>query len=147
MSLTVKDRIEQFKRDCKSNDYYTKAIMECNERIEELDVKLDGLGCPNGNTNPKCENARNPYAANKLKPLMEQDAIIKERDDYIKRVNKVNSILMKIINPVDRQLITDLYILKKNHENTADKFHYANRSSMHKHVDRVLSKIFEEYTL
>ena len=36
--LTLKDKIEQFKRDCRSNEYYTKAILDCNERIEELDV-------------------------------------------------------------------------------------------------------------
>ena len=47
--LSTKDKVEQFKRDCKSNDYYTKAILICNERIEELDVQLTGLGCPNGN--------------------------------------------------------------------------------------------------
>ena len=38
--LSTKDKVEQFKRDCKSNDYYTKAILICNERIEELDVQL-----------------------------------------------------------------------------------------------------------
>lgn len=142
--ITVKDKIEQFKRDCKSNDYYTKAVLDCNERIEELDVQLTGLGSPHGSSDPKCENASNPYAMNKLKPLMEQDAIIKERDDYIKRINQVNTILMKITDPVDRQLITDLYVLKKNHENTADKFHYASRSAMHYHVNDVLGKLFED---
>lgn len=145
--LTVKDKIEQFKRDCKSNDYYTKAIMDCNERIEELDVKLNGLGCPNGNTEPKRENARNPYAANKIGPIVEQDEIIKERNEYIRRINYVNTMLMKILNPVDRQLITDLFILKKNHENTADKFHYASRSAMHYHVNEILSSLFNISTM
>ena len=138
--LTIKDKIEQFKRDCKSNDYYTKAIMECNEKIEELDVILNGLGCPNGNTGPKCENARNPYASDKLEPLMKQEQIINERNEYIRRINSVNTKLMKITDPIDRQIIQELYIQKKNHQNVADKFHM-NRQSMYKHVNKVIEKI------
>lgn len=139
--LTIKDKIEQFKRDCKSNDYYTKAIMECNEKIEELDVILNGLGCPNGNTEPKCENARNPYASDKLEPLMKQEQIINERNEYIRRINSVNTKLMKITDPVDRQMIIDLYIEKKSYTNMTDKYHFGNKSSLFKHVNKVIEKI------
>lgn len=139
--LTIKDKIEQFKRDCKSNDYYTKAIMECNEKIEELDVILNGLGCPNGNTGPKCENARNPYASDKLEPLMKQEQIINERNEYIRRINSVNTKLMKITDPVDRQLVVDLYVERKNHESMSNKYHYASRMAMYKHVNKVIEKI------
>lgn len=111
--LTEKDKIEQFKRDCKSNDYYTKTILECNEKIEELDVKLNGLGCPNGNDEPKCENAGDPYKSNKLALIMQQDQIIKERNECIKKINSVNTKLMKILDPVDRQIIIEVYIDKK----------------------------------
>lgn len=38
--VTIKDKVEQFKRDCKSNDYYTKMVLDCNERLEEIAVKL-----------------------------------------------------------------------------------------------------------
>ncbi len=138
--LTIKDKIEQFKRDCKSNDYYTKAILDCNERIEELDVQLMGLGCPNGSSAPKCENAGNPYASNKLGPIMLQDQIIEERNGYIKRINDVNSKLMKIIDPIDRQIIIDLYIEKKNHQLVADKY-FMNRQNMYKHINKVIEKI------
>jgi hypothetical protein len=139
--LTIKDKIEQFKRDCKSNDYYTKAIMECNEKIEELDVILNGLCCPNGNTGPKCENARNPYASDKLEPLMKQEQIINERNEYIRRINSVNTKLMKITDPVDRQMIIDLYVERKNHESMSNKYHYASRMAMYKHVNKVIEKI------
>ncbi len=139
--LTTKDKVEQFKRDCKSVRYYTEMIIECNERIEEYDVILNGLGSPNGNTEPKCENARNPYASNKLEPLMKQDEIIRERNDYIRRINDVNRKLNMIQNPVDRQMIVDLYMEKKNHEYTADKYHYASRMAMYKHINKVIEEI------
>lgn len=105
--LTVKDKIEQFKRDCKSNDYYTKAVMECNERIQELDLQLTGMTSASSD-GPKCENASNPYKENKLGLLVLQDQIIRERDEYIKKINNVSSKLMRIADPVDRQMITDL---------------------------------------
>lgn len=141
--LTVKDKIEQFKRECRSNDYCTKAILDCNERIEELDVQLNGLGCPNGVTGPKCENSADPYKTNKIGLIMMQDQIIEEREGYIKRINFVNSMLMKILNPVDRQLITELYINEHNHENTAIKYHFASRSAMYYHINEVLKALFE----
>lgn len=139
--LTTKDKVEQFKRDCKSVKYYTEMIIVCNERIEEYDVILNGLGCPNGNTDPKCENARNPYASNKLEPLMKQDEVIRERNDYIRRINEVNCKLNKIKNPVDRQMIMDLFIEKKYYKNMVDKYHYNDHSAMLKYANRVISKI------
>ena len=138
--LTDKDKIEQFKRDCKSNDYYTKTILECNEKIEELDVKLNGLGCPNGNDGPKCENANDPYKSNQLALIMEQDQIIKERNECINKINSVNTKLMKILDPVDRQIIVEVYIDKKNHQHVADKYHM-NRQNMYKRINKVIEKI------
>lgn len=139
--ITKKERVEQFKRDCKSHEYYTKAIMECNEKIEELDVILNGLGCPNGNTGPKCENARNPYASDKLEPLMKQEQIINERNEYIRRINDVNTKLMKITDPVDRQMIVDLYIEKKYYKHMIDKYHYSDKSALYRHANKVIEKI------
>lgn len=139
--ITKKDKIEQFKRDCKSNEYYTKAVMECNEKIEELDAILNGLGCPNGNTDPKCENARNPYSSNKLEPLMKQDQLIKERNEYINRINDVNAKLMKITDPIDRQMIVDLFIEKKYYKHMIDKYNYSDASSLYRHANNVIAKI------
>ena len=139
--LSTKDKIEQFKRDCKSNDYYTKAILKCNERIEKLDVQLTGLGCPNGNDDPKCENARNPYKSNKLAPMMEQQQIIDERNEYMRRINSVSAKLMKITDPTDRQMIVDLFIEKKYYKNMIDKYHFNDSSAMYRHANKVISKI------
>ena len=139
--LSTKDKIEQFKRDCKSNDYYTKAILKCNERIEELDVQLTGLGCPNGNDDPKCENARNPYKSNKLAPMMEQQQIFDERNEYIRRINSVSAKLMKITDPTDRQMIVDLFVEKKYYKNMIDKYHFNDSSAMYRHANKVISKI------
>ena len=139
--LTVKDKIEQFKRECKSVEYYTKAILVWNEKIEEYDVILTGLSCPNGNDEPKRENARNPYASDKLEPLMKQGEAIRERNDYIRRINDVNRKISMIENPVDRQLIVDLFIEKKYYKRVMDDYHYNDHSAMLKFANRVIAKI------
>ena len=139
--LTVKDKIEQFKRECKSVEYYTKAILVCNERIEEYDVILTGLVCPNGNEEPKCENARDPYASDKLEPLMKQDEVIRERNDYIRRINDVNRKISMIENPVERQLIVDLFVEKKYYKRVMEDYHYNDPSAMLKFANRVIAKI------
>lgn len=139
--LSTKDKVEQFKRDCKSNDYYTKAILICNERIEELDVQLTGLGCPNGNDGIKRENAADPYKPNKIAPMMEQQQVINERNEYIRRINSVSAKLMKITDPIDRQMIVDLFIEKKYYKNMVDKYHFNDSSAMYRHANKVISKI------
>lgn len=139
--LTTKDKVEQFKRDCKSVKYYTEMIIVCNERIEEYDVILNGLGCPNGNTEPKCENARNPYASNKLEPLMKQDEVIRERNDYIRRINDVNRKINMIDDPVDRQMIIDLFIEKKYYKRMVDEYHYNDKSALYRHANKIIEKI------
>lgn len=73
---------------------------------------------------------------------MLQDQIKLERNEYIKKMNFVNGMLMKITNPTDRQMIVDLYIENKNHQYVADKYHYASRMALYKHVNKVLEKLF-----
>lgn len=138
--LTEKDKIEQFKRECKSIDYYTKKILECNEKLEELDVMLNGVSSPNGKDEPKCENAVDPYKSNKLALIMQQDQIINERNECIRKINSVNAKMMKVLDPIDRQMIVELYIEKRNHQHVAENYHM-NRQNMYKRINKVIEKI------
>lgn len=138
--VTIKDEIEQFKRDCRSMEYWTKKYIECNEKLEEIAVHLRGVSSPRTD-DVKVENAGDPYKNGKIYWFHEEDQVMKERDEYIRNMAKVNSTLMKITNHVDQQMIRDLYVEKKNHESVAERYHYANRRAMYYHVNSVLSKI------
>lgn len=138
--LTIKDKVEQFKRDCKSNDYYTKMIIECNEKLEEIANELSGVKA----VSPKgvmYENCGDPYKEYKLYWLYLEEQIVRERDEYIKRINEVNAKMMKIINPVDRQLIIDLYINRTYYKKVADNYHFNDHSAMYKHINKILETI------
>lgn len=138
--VTIKDKVEQFKRDCKSNDYYTKMVLDCNERLEEIAIKLQGISSP-AVKDVICENANDPYKDNKLYWIYQEEKVLKEREDYISRINNVNRMLMKILDPVDRQMVMDLFIEKKYYKNMVDKYHFNDKSSMYRHINKVIRKI------
>lgn len=140
--LTIQDRIEQFKRDCRSNEYYKKAVLDCDERIEEIDVILTGLACPNGYDSPRCENARNPYKSNKIEYFLKQDQIVAERKGYLTRINEINSVLMNIVDPIERQMVIELYVEQKACKYVASKYHFNDHSAMYKRVNAILKATF-----
>lgn len=112
--LTEKDKIEQFKRDLKSYEYYQKKVQQCNEELEVIAHKLEGVSSP-------CvkdviyENAGNPYSnVNKLQLMIEEDELIKERDKYIGMIGEIDAKLLKIHNTDEKEMIIDLYIKKKS---------------------------------
>lgn len=137
--VTVKDEIEQFKRDCRSMEYWTKKYIECNERLEEIAIHLKGVSSPRTD-GIKIENAGDPYKNGKIYWFYEEEQVIKERNEYLRNMTRVNSTLMKITNHIDQQIVRDLYIEKKNHELVAEKYHYASRMALYKRVNNVLKK-------
>lgn len=139
--LTEKDKIEQFKRELKSYEYYQKKVQQCNEELEVIAHKLEGVSSP-------CvkdviyENAGNPYSnVNKLQLMIEEDELIKERDKYIGMIGEIDAKLLKIHNTDEKEMIIDLYIKKINHEKVATDNYYANRAGMYKRINAILAKI------
>lgn len=145
MSLTLKEKIDQFKRDCASSAYYQKVLLELDDSIRALDYQLSEIAYQQkqmNDTNISAINKRNKAAL-----ILEQDGLVKQKEEYEKRIQEVNDKLDCIIDTYDRQMLVDLYILKKRHESVADKYHYATRAAMYKHLDKVIMKILQEETL
>ncbi len=139
--ITKKDKIEQFKRDCKSVSFYQKKINWCNEKIEELDHMIEGVSCPNGNDQPKCENARNPYKDRRIELFVEQDKYIKEREEYISFINDINAKLMKITDEKDKELIEGVFIKNIHYSHYLKEYSYNDRSALRKHINSIIGKI------
>ena len=133
------ERIEQFKRDCKSYNYYIKRIIECNERIEELDVRLQGVSSPNGNTNTKTSGTGTHPSIVAL--IMEQDEWRAERALAERHVNVVSEKLNKIKNATDREMVRDMYILNKYYPALAEKYGYNDKSYLMRKANKILGKI------
>ena len=67
--------------------------------------------------------------------------MIKERNEYINRINDINEKLSNISNPIERQMIIDLYINKVYYKEVARKYHYSDHASMYKPVNKIIAKI------
>lgn len=137
--VTKKERIEQFKRECKSYNYYLKKIIECDEHIEMLDVRLQGVSSPNGNTNEKTSGSGSHPSPISL--IMEQDEWKQERSIAMYHVEKVDKVLNEIKSAVDRAMIRDMYIDNKYYPMLAEKYHYSDKSHLVRRANKIVAKI------
>ena len=138
--ISNKDRVEQFKRDCKSYNYYLKKMIECDEKLEVIAHKLRGVS----SVSPKgviYENCGDPYKENKNLYLTQEEEVMMERKCYELCNNKVDKILLKL-DPLDRSMIKDRFIDKRYHKYIVDKYSYYDISAIDKHIDSVLTKVF-----
>lgn len=138
--LTEKDKIEQFKRELKSYEYYHKKVQECNEKLEELAVKIQGVSSP-------CikdviyENAGDPYSsANKLQLIMEEEELVKEMEMYIDRILYVDEKLMLIPNSLEKNAAVRIYVKKEMHQKVADDLNM-DRKTLYRRINAALHKI------
>ena len=139
--LTEKDKVEQFKRELKSYEFYKKKVQECNEQLEEIAVKLHGVSSP-AIKDVIYENAGNPYRKDSriLELMNDEDRLIDERQRYIDNVLYIENALLKIPNPNERKMIEDVFIRRVRHEKVAMDNGYT-RMGMHKRINVVIASI------
>lgn len=138
--LTEKDKIEQFKRELKSYEYYQKKVQECNEELEVIAHKLEGVSSP-------CvkdviyENAGDPYSdVNKLQLIFEEEELVKERKLYIDRILYVDEKMMLIPNSLEKKAAERIYIKKEMHQKVADDLNM-DRKTLYRRINAALHKI------
>lgn len=138
--LTEKDKIEQFKRELKSYEFYKKKVQECNEQLEEIAVKLQGVSSP-AIKDVIYENAGNPYSdVNKLQLIMEEEELVKERKLYIDRILYVDEKMMLIPNSLEKKAAERIYIKKEMHQKVADDLNM-DRKTLYRRINSAFSKI------
>lgn len=141
--VTVKDKVEQFKRDCKSYKHFVKMMIDCDERLYVIAHKLKGVS----SVSPKgvvYENCGDPYKENKNLYLTQEEEVIQERKMYELSNNNVDKVLLMIDDALDRNLIKDRLIDKLYYKKIVDKYSYYDISAIDKHIDSVLIGIFKE---
>lgn len=138
--ITEKDKIEQFKRDLRSYNYYLGMIEECNIQLTAIAVKLQGVSSPSIK-DVVLENAGNPYSDNRIGLMMEEGKIIDERNKWLSEVKRLDEMIAKI-DLKYKKLILDLYVEKKNHDKVAIE-NYIGRANMYKVVDKEIKSLFE----
>lgn len=134
--ITQKDKAEQFKRDLRSRQFYEGMVREYDLKLEEISIHLQGVGSPRTDVVRKTSHHRQN---NFVYWLMEEETCIKERRNYCDRIARMDEVLAKLEDE-ERDLIVDLYVKNKRHENVADE-HHMNRQNMYKKIDKMLFRI------
>ena len=140
--ITFKDKVEQFKRACKSYNHYKNMIMDCEDRLYVIAHKLKGVS----SVSPKgviYENCGDPYKEQKNEYLTKEQEIIVEKRSYEVSNENVDKIL-KLIDDTDKCMIEDRFINKKYYKRIVDKYSYNDISAIDKHIDSVLYKLFKK---
>ena len=78
MRITLKDEIEQFKRDLRSYTYHQKKVLEIEDKLEDLAVKMQGISSP-AFKEVVCENS-DPYKDRRVELMCEEGELVKERN-------------------------------------------------------------------
>lgn len=136
--LNKKDKIEQFKRDLRSRTFYTKMVVDCFERLEEISVHIGEVGAIRNDV-VRLENNHSPQN-HLLYWMMEEEKIIKEKDHYELLIQEIDDKLNCLEDQSEKIMLIDLYVKNKNHEKVADANHI-NRQNMYKKIDKILSTI------
>ena len=130
MGITNKDRVEQFKRDCKSVSYYNKVICYCDEQIRLYDEILTQVG------EQKQDESINPKAI-----LLEQEKLMAEKTKKEEWLQEIYERINQIADNIDRQMVIDAFIKGLYYKKLVNEYHFNDSSALYRHINRIIDKI------
>ena len=142
VNLTEKDKIEHFKRECKSMKYYRGMLQETKDKLEEISTRLEGVSSPAfkevvlENVGKGCN-----YDSKILALMLEEDTLCKELELWEAQIRYVEELLRKIKNPTDKQLIIELLVDRTMTYRDAAKIYNYSLSSMHRRVNLIIKRV------
>lgn len=118
MRITLKDEIEQFKRDLRSYTYHQKKVLEIEDKLEDLAVKMQGISSP-AFKEVVCENS-DPYKDRRVELMCEEGELVKERNFHLLEIKRLDDTL-RLIDEEKRKILIDIYIKRKKIDYVAAK--------------------------
>ena len=136
--ISVKEKVNYIKSELRNYNFHIKEVIELDEQIEMYNVRLQGVSSPNGNTNEKTSGTGTHPS--QIEIMCKRDEFIKKREIAMYHVQLVDNTLAKIDNPIDTQMIRDMFIDKKHYLMLIEKYNYSSQQAFSKHIDSVLKK-------
>ena len=129
-------------RELRNHYEYKKQLEEVNERIAEIDVQLTSIGSPKimSPEEAKYQKGTRIYSdINMLELFQEQDQLIKQKQDLLYLISRVQVKLNKL-DEADTQLIEQRYKYKKTLREMAAEM-CSNKDSVSKLLESIMGKI------
>lgn len=131
--LTERDKIEQFKRDLRSMNYYKEKTKEITDELIRLARVMHG---------PKTVKYGEKLGGNRINylELMEQeDAFKKELQYYSFLIYSIEKKL-KLLEKDEKMLLIELYVNRKKYEQLASEY-FASERKLKYDVNEIIRKI------
>ena len=137
-----RDSIQQVDRELRSYYFYLKKIERLQEKIYEIDVKLTSVGSPpiRSLEEAKYQRGTRIYSdVNLLELFEEQDELIKQKQDLIYLVSRMQKRLCRLSDE-EMKLIEQRYRFKKTLRELAVKMD-SNKDTINAKINMVISKL------
>jgi hypothetical protein len=137
-----REDLQVIDRELRNHYEYKKQLEEVNERIAEIDAQLTSIGSPRivSPEEAKYQKGTRIYSdINMLELFQEQDQLIKQKQDLLYLISRVQVKLNKL-DEVDMQLLEQRYKYKKTLRELAQNA-YNGKSTMSRKLDDILLKL------
>lgn len=132
-----KEEIEFTILKIKECSYLNKKIISINNQLEEINNSLIGVSSPA--VKPYIIENKKPYThSGQLELIMREEELIKQRDRYAREILAYEYVI-ESLEPEVKEMVIDLYILRKRHEEVAKK-HYFDRRTMYRRINADILK-------
>lgn len=138
-----RDSIQQVDRELRSYYFYLKKIERLQEKIYEIDVKLTSVGSPpiRSIEEAKYQRGTRIYSdVNLLELFEEQDELIKQKQDLIYLVSRMQKRLCRLSDE-EMKLIEQRYKFKKTLRELAI-LENSNKDTIFKQIEKTLRKLY-----
>lgn len=137
-----REDIQVVDRELRNHYEYKKQLDTVNERIAEIDAQLTSIGSPRimSPDEAKYQKGTRIYSdINMLELFQEQDQLIKQKQDLIYLISRVQARLNKL-DEEDMQLIEQRYKYKKTLRELAVVM-CSNKDTINAKINMVISKL------
>jgi hypothetical protein len=137
-----REDLQVIDRELRNHYEYRRQLETVNERIAEIDAQLTSIGSPRimSPDEAKYQKGTRIYSdINMLELFQEQDQLIKQKQDLLYLISRVQVKLNKL-DEIDMQLIEQRYKYKKTLRELAQNT-YNGKSTMSRKLDEILIKI------
>lgn len=136
----IKKEIDQIERDLYALSYCTRRIIKLNQNMEMIQYQKKAVHAVKYDQIKIHINYH--FHDVILDQIEKENAIKQEIQYYIRRINECD--FLDEIDPNDRMIILDQYVLQTNIFDICDKYGYS-RSGLYKHIHKILKK-YTKYT-
>lgn len=137
-----REDLQVIDRELRNHYEYKKQLEMVNERIAEIDTQLTSIGSPRivSPEEAKYQKGTRIYSdINMLELFQEQDLLIKQKQDLLYLISRVQVKLNKL-DEEDIQLLEQRYKYKKTLRDLAQNT-YNGKSTMSRKLDDILLKL------